>query len=128
MILNLLKSKIHRATVTEADLHYIGSVTIDEELMKAANLVEYEKVQILNITNGVRLDTYVLKGRRGSGCIKIIGAAAHHVNVNELIIIVSYCQLDTKELKSHNPAIVHVNLDNEIISIKANEVTIKSNG
>ena len=124
MILNLLKSKIHRATVTEADLHYIGSVTIDEELMEAANLVEYEKVQILNITNGVRLDTYALKGIGGSGCIKINGAAAHHVNVNDLIIIVSYCQLDTKELKSHNPRIVHVNLANQIISIKTNELTI----
>ena len=124
MILNLLKSKIHRATVTEADLHYIGSVTIDEELMEAANLVEYEKVQILNITNGIRLDTYALKGIRGSGCIKINGAAAHHVNVNDLIIIVSYCQLDTKELKSHNPMIVHVNLANQIISIKTNELTV----
>ena len=81
-------------------------------------------IQILNITNGIRLDTYALKGIRGSGCIKINGAAAHHVNVNDLIIIVSYCQLDTKELKSHNPMIVHVNLANQIISIKTNELTI----
>jgi len=119
-----LKSKIHRATVTEADLHYIGSITIDEKLMDAANLTEYEKVQILNITNGNRLDTYAIKGEKGSGCIKINGAAAHHVNVDDLIIIVSYCQLDHHELESHNPQIVHVDSTNEIISIKTNEVTV----
>ena len=101
MILNLLKSKIHRARVTEADLHYIGSITIDEELMDSAGLIEYEKVQILNITNGNRLNTYALKGDRGSGCIKINGAAAHHVNVDDLIIIVSYCQLNANDLDSY---------------------------
>ena len=124
MILSLLKSKIHRATVTEADLHYIGSITIDEKLMEAANLTEYEKVQILNVTNGNRLDTYAIKGEKGSGCIKINGAAAHHVNVNDLIIIVSYCQLDYHELESHNPQIVHVDSTNEIISIKTNEMIV----
>ena len=124
MILNLLKSKIHRATVTEADLHYIGSITIDEELMKAANLYEYEKVQILNITNGNRLDTYAIKGDRGSGCIKINGAAAHHVKVNDLIIIVSYCQLESHEIQSHDPKIVHVNSSNSIVSISTHEVSI----
>ena len=91
MILSLLKSKIHRATVTEADLHYIGSITIDEELMESANICEYEKVQVLNITNGNRLDTYAIKGAKGSGSIKINGAAAHHMHVDDLIIIVSYC-------------------------------------
>ena len=123
MILNLLKSKIHRATVTEADLHYVGSITIDEELMDAANLREYEKVQILNITNGNRLSTYVIKGARGSGAIKINGAAAHHVNVNDLIIIVSYCYLDSKELQNHEPSIVHVNSSNEISLITTNELS-----
>ena len=123
MILNLLKSKIHRATVTEADLHYVGSITIDEALMDAANLHEYEKVQILNITNGNRLSTYVIKGARGSGSIKINGAAAHHVNVNDLIIIVSYCHLDSKELRNHEPSIVHVNSDNEISSISTSELS-----
>ena len=124
LILNILKSKIHRVTVTEADLHYIGSITIDETLMESANLAEYEKVQILNITNGNRLDTYAIKGEKGSGCIKINGAAAHHVNVNDLIIIVSYCQLHTNELDSHKPRIVHVNSSNEIVSIKTNEITV----
>ena len=121
---NILKSKVHRATVTEADLHYIGSITIDEDLMEAAHLVEYEKVQILNITNGNRLDTYALKGEKGSGCIKINGAAAHHINVNDLIIIVSYCQLNADEVDSHEPQIVHVNSENEIISITTKEITV----
>jgi len=123
LILNLLKSKIHRATVTEADLHYIGSITIDEELMEAANIFEYEKVQILNITNGNRLDTYAIKGKRGSGCIKINGAAAHHMHVDDLIIIVSYCDLNANEVDSHNPSIVHVNSENHIVSIAKNELS-----
>ncbi len=124
MILNLLKSKIHRATVTEADLHYIGSITIDEDLMQSSGLIEYEKVEILNITNGNRLGTYVLKGEKGSGCIKINGAAAHHVNVNDLIIIVSYCQLTQKEAKLHKPKIVHVDSINKITSIHSHEMTL----
>ena len=124
MILNLLKSKIHRATVTEADLHYIGSITIDEDLMEAAKLHEYEKVHVLNITNGNRLSTYVIKGDRGSGCIKINGAAAHHVNVNDLIIIVSYCQIDSDQVKNHDLSIVHVNSNNEILSIESNELSL----
>ena len=123
MILNLLKSKIHRATVTEADLHYIGSITIDENLMKSSGIIEYEKVEILNITNGNRLETYVLKGERGSGCIKINGAAAHHVNVNDLIIIVSYCRLNHQEIKTHKPKIVHVNSTNQIISVHSDEMS-----
>ena len=124
MILNLLKSKIHRATVTEADLHYIGSITIDEDLMEAAKLHEYEEVHVLNITNGNRLSTYVIKGTRGSGCIKINGAAAHHVNVNDLIIIVSYCQIGSDQVKNHEPSIVHVNSNNEILSIESNELSL----
>ena len=124
MILNLLKSKIHRATVTEADLDYIGSITIDEDLMNSSGIIEYEKVHILNITNGNRLDTYAIKGSRGSGCIKINGAAAHHVNVDDLIIIISYCQLENHEIKSHKPQIVHVNANNKIISISTHELSI----
>ena len=119
MILNILKSKIHRAIVTEADLHYIGSITIDEELMVAANIYEYEKVQILNITNGNRLDTYAIKGEKGSGCIKINGAAAHHMHVDDLIIIVSYCDLQPSEIKGHDPSIVHVNSNNNLFLFKA---------
>ena len=124
MILNVLKSKIHRATVTEADLHYIGSITIDEELMEVANIYEYEKVQVLNITNGNRLDTYAIKGKRGSGCIKISGAAAHHMHIDDLIIIVSYCDLDIDEVENHNPSIVHVNSENKIVSITNNELSV----
>ncbi len=124
LILNILKSKIHRATVTEADLHYIGSITIDEDLMDSANIYEYEKVQVLNITNGNRLDTYAIKGKRGSGCIKINGAAAHHMHVNDLIIIVSYCDLEASEIDKHNPSIVHVNTENKIVSIKNNELSV----
>ncbi len=124
MILNLLKSKIHRATVTEADLNYIGSITIDEKLMDAAGLIEYEKVQVLNISNGNRLETYVIKGLRESGCIKINGAAAHQMHVNDLIIIVSYCQLHNHELDDHKPKIVHVDSSNEIIPSTSNEMNI----
>ena len=124
LILKMLKSKIHRATVTEADLNYVGSITIDENLIESAGLIEYEEVQILNITNGTRLATYVIKGERGSGCIKINGAAAHHVNVDDLIIIVSYCQLNNEEIKSHEPKIVHVNSNNDIVSIKSHEMSI----
>jgi len=123
LILNLLKSKIHRATVTEADLDYIGSITIDEQLMDAANLYEYEKVQVLNITNGNRLSTYVIKGEKKSGCIKINGAAAHHMHVDDLIIIVSYCHLESHDIDNHNPAIVHVNSNNEILSIESSELS-----
>ena len=110
--------------MTEADLHYIGSITIDEDLMEAAKLHEYEKVHVLNITNGNRLSTYVIKGARGSGCIKINGAAAHHVNVNDLIIIVSYCQIGSDQVKNHEPSIVHVNSNNEILSIESNELSL----
>ena len=124
MKIKLLKSKIHRATVTEADLHYVGSITIDEELMEASGIIEYEKVHILDITNGSRLDTYAIKGLRGSGCIKINGAAAHHVNVNDLIIIVSYGQLENHEIKSHKPQIVHVNSQNKITSIYHDEFSV----
>ncbi len=123
MILNLLKSKIHRATVTEADLHYIGSITIDEDLMDASGIIEYEEVQVLNITNGARLNTYAIKGKRGSGCIKINGAAAHHVNINDLIIIVAYCQLESSKVSYHKPQIVHVDSNNKIISIYDNELS-----
>ena len=124
MILSLLKSKIHRATVTEADLHYVGSITIDADIMDAAGIIEYEKVQILNVTNGNRLDTYAIKGNKGSGCIKINGAAAHHVKVNDLIIIVSYCQLESHEIQLHDPKIVHVNSSNKIVSISKHEISI----
>jgi aspartate 1-decarboxylase len=104
--IEILKSKIHRATVTHANLHYIGSIEIDENMIEAANLIENERVHIYNITNGERFDTYVIKGKRGSGTIGINGAAAHKVNVGDLVIIVSYCTMDFEKAKTHQPTLV----------------------
>lgn len=106
MLIEVLKSKIHRVKITEAELHYVGSVTIDEDLMEAADLIENEKVQIVNINNGERLETYVIKGERGSGQICLNGPAARKAQVGDVIIIISYCSLDKKEAKSHKPLIV----------------------
>ena len=117
MIVKALKSKIHRAIVTDSNINYVGSVSIDRDLMDASNLLEYEKVQILNITNGNRLDTYVIEGRRGDGEICINGAAAHLVNPNDIVIIVSYCDIEHADLKKHKPSVVHVNSQNKIINI-----------
>mgnify|MGYP001412849862 FL=1 len=117
MIVRALKSKIHRAVVTDANIDYVGSISIDKKLMEKANLLEYEKVQILNITNGNRLDTYVIEGEKNSGEICINGAAAHLVRPEDLVIIVSYCDINHDDLKVHKPTVVHVNDRNEIISI-----------
>jgi len=106
MQIEILKSKIHRANVTHANLHYVGSIEIDEDLIEAANLIENERVHIYNITNGERFDTYVIKGKRGSGTIGINGAAAHKVNVGDLVIIVSYCTMDFEKAKTHIPTLV----------------------
>jgi aspartate 1-decarboxylase len=113
MIRRLLKSKIHRATVTEADLNYDGSVTIDEQLILAANLVEFEQVDVLDITNGNRLTTYVIKGEPGSGIICLNGAAARLVQVDDLVIIVSYADYDEAEIPEHQPVVVLVDADNK---------------
>tara|TARA_B100000676_G_C17549368_1_gene566590 strand:- start:145 stop:519 length:375 start_codon:yes stop_codon:yes gene_type:complete len=117
LIVRALKSKIHRAVVTDANIDYVGSISIDKKLMEKANLLEYEKVQILNITNGNRLDTYVIEGEKDSGEICINGAAAHLVSPEDLVIIVSYCDINHDDLKVHKPTVVHVNDRNEIISI-----------
>ena len=106
MLLNILKSKIHRVTVTEANLEYIGSITIDEALMEAANIVAGERVQVVDNTNGARLETYVIAGKRGSGCICINGAAAHLVNVGDTVIIMAYALMTPEEAKSFKPSIV----------------------
>lgn len=105
MIVEVLKSKIHRVTVTEADLNYIGSITIDEDLMDAANMIEGEKVQIVNINNGERLETYIIKGERKSGKICLNGPAARRVAVGDIVIIISYAQLDFEQAKSFKPTI-----------------------
>lgn len=106
MDIEVLKSKIHRATITQADLNYIGSISIDENLMEAANLIENEKVHIYNINNGERLETYVIKGKRDSGDISLNGAAARKAAIGDKIIIVSYASMDFEEAKKFNPVIV----------------------
>ena len=106
MTIEVLKSKIHRVTVTEANLNYIGSITIDENLMDAANLIEFEKVHILNNNNGERFETYIIKGKRDSGVICLNGAAARKVQPGDIIIIVSYAQMDFEEAKSFKPTII----------------------
>jgi aspartate 1-decarboxylase len=124
MIIEMMKCKIHRAPVTEADLDYVGSITIDENLMDEAGLIEYEKVHVLDITNGNRLETYVIKGKRGSGEICINGAAAHLVTQGDLVIIVSYCQLTQVEASSHTPTIVHVDKSNSVVSTETAETLV----
>ena len=106
MLIEVLKSKIHRVTVTEADLDYIGSITIDEDLMDAAGIIENEKVDIYNITNGERLSTYAIRGERGSGCICLNGAAAHKAPTGSLIIIASYAQMTPEEAASWHPTVI----------------------
>lgn len=106
MFIEVLKSKIHRVTVTEADLDYIGSITIDEALLEAANMIENERVDIYNITSGHRFSTYAIKGERGSGIIGINGAAAHRAKVGDLIIIASYASMDFEEAKKWRPTVI----------------------
>ncbi|WP_394216032.1 aspartate 1-decarboxylase [Brachybacterium vulturis] len=119
MLRTLMSSKIHRATVTQADLHYVGSVTIDPVLTEAAGLLENEQVTIVDITNGHRLVTYVIEGERGTGVIGINGAAAHLVAPGDLVIIIAYGQLDETEIATHHPRVVHVDRDNRIVALGA---------
>ena len=116
MLIEMLKGKIHRATVTEANMDYMGSLTLDESLIDASGLKEYEKVQVLNITNGNRLETYIIKGARDSGQVCINGAAAHLIHKGDLVIIVSYCQLSNEEFRYHQPKIIYVDANNRILS------------
>jgi aspartate 1-decarboxylase len=118
MQIQVLKSKIHRATVTDADINYVGSITIDESLMNAANLIEFEKVQVLNINNGERIETYVIKGERGSGTICLNGAAARKFSPNDLVIIVSYALMDFEEAKKFSPRIAFVDSKNKLVKGK----------
>ncbi len=116
MLIEVLKSKIHRVRITEAELHYVGSITIDPDLMEAANLVANEKVQIVNINNGERLETYVIKGERGSGQICLNGPAARKAQVGDIIIIISYCSIDQKEAEAHEPVVVFPDENNRLVS------------
>jgi aspartate 1-decarboxylase len=113
----MLKSKIHRATVTHADLHYVGSVTVDEELLDAADLLPGEQVAIVDVTNGSRLETYVITGPRGSGVIGINGAAAHLVHPGDLVILISYAQMDDELARTYRPRVVHVDGANRIVDV-----------
>jgi aspartate 1-decarboxylase len=106
MLIEVVKSKIHKVSVTGANLHYVGSITIDEDLIDAANLIEFEKVHVLNINNGERLETYVIKGKRGSGEICLNGAAARKVIIGDIIIIMSFALMDFQEAKSFKPTII----------------------
>jgi aspartate 1-decarboxylase len=114
MMIQIFKSKIHQATVTQADLNYIGSITIDETLMEASNLIEGERVQVVNLNNGERLETYVIKGKRDSGVICLNGPAARKVAVGDKVIVIGYGFMDFEEAKSFKPALVFPNEHNKI--------------
>jgi aspartate 1-decarboxylase len=113
----MLKSKIHRATVTGSDLHYVGSITVDADLLEAADILEHELVHVLDVDNGARFETYTIAGERGAGEIKINGAAARLVHTGDTVIVVSYGEYEKEELEMYEPIVVHVNADNEIITV-----------
>ncbi|GAA2899423.1 aspartate 1-decarboxylase [Streptosporangium fragile] len=115
----LMNGKIHRATVTQADLHYVGSLTIDAELMAAADIVEGEQVHVVDIDNGARLVTYAITGEAGSGVIGVNGAAAHLIEPGHLVIIISYGTFDEEERRTHRPKVVHVDRDNRVVALGA---------
>ncbi|MBI3212835.1 MAG: aspartate 1-decarboxylase [Mycobacterium sp.] len=119
MLRTMLKSKIHRATVTQADLHYVGSVTVDADLMDAADLLEGEQVTIVDIDNGARLITYVITGERGSGVIGINGAAAHLIHPGDLVILIAYGTMDDAQAREFEPRVVFVDADNRQIELGA---------
>lgn len=121
----MLKSKIHRATVTDADLHYVGSITIDPDLLEAADIFEHEQVAVVNVDNGARFETYTIAGERGSGEMKVNGAAARLVHRGDTIIVISYAQYDRAELATYEPVVVHVEAGtNAIIDIDAEVATL----
>lgn len=114
MVIEILKSKIHRAVVTQADLNYQGSITIDEDLMDAANMIEHEKVHIVNVNNGERFETYIIKGERKSGVICLNGPAARKAQVGDVIIVISYAQMDFEKAKKHLPTVIHPTEGNKL--------------
>ena len=121
MEISMLKSKIHRAVITQAELNYVGSVTIDEELMEAAGLYEYERVHISNVNSGSRIETYVIAGERGSGVICLNGAAARSGQKGDLVIIMAYADMTPAEAKTHKPQVVFVDGDNKIVRVAGYE-------
>lgn len=115
MFIQVVKSKIHRVKITQAELHYVGSITIDEDIMEASNIIENEKVQIVNINNGERLETYVIKGERGSGHVCLNGPAARKAQIGDIIIIISYATMDFEDAKKHKPTIIFPDKNNKVI-------------
>ncbi len=115
----MMKSKIHRATVTDCDLHYVGSITVDRDLLEAADILEHEQVHVVDIDNGARFETYTIAGERGSGEIKINGAAARLVHRGDTVIVISYASYDRAELEAYEPRVVHVDAANGIVSVDA---------
>jgi aspartate 1-decarboxylase len=120
----MLKSKIHRATVTDCDLHYVGSITVDPDLLEAADILEFEQVAVVDVDNGARFETYTIAGQRGSGEIKVNGAAARLVHRGDTIIVISYASYDAAEMADYEPRVVHVNRSNEIIDVDAEVATL----
>jgi aspartate 1-decarboxylase len=116
----MLKSKIHRARITDSDLHYVGSITIDPDLLEASDILEHELVHVLDVDNGARFETYTIAGEPGSGEMRVNGAAARLVHTGDTIIIVSYASYDEQELETYEPRVVHVNSNNEIVDVNAN--------
>jgi aspartate 1-decarboxylase len=120
----MLKSKIHRATVTDCDLHYVGSITIDPDLLEAADIREFEQVAIVDVDNGARFETYTIAGERGSGAMKVNGAAARLVHHGDTIIVISYGGYDPEELEHHRPRVVHVGARNQILNVDEDVATL----
>jgi aspartate 1-decarboxylase len=122
----MLKSKIHRATVTDADLHYVGSITVDPELLEAADILEHEQVAVVDVDNGARFETYTIAGERGSGEMKVNGAAARLVHHGDTIIVISYAQYDRVEMEHYAPTVVHVDRQNRIVTVDHEVATLLS--
>lgn len=117
MEINMLKCKIHNATVTEANLNYVGSITIDSDLLEAAGMLEYEKIQVVNNNNGARIETYTFRGEPGSGIICLNGSAARHFEVGDTVILMCYAQMSTEEAQEHRPTVVMVDKENNLTSV-----------
>jgi aspartate 1-decarboxylase len=113
----MLKSKIHRCRITDSDLHYVGSITVDQDLLEAADMREFEQVHVVDVDNGARFETYTIAGQRGSGEIKVNGAAARLVHTGDTVIVISYASYSEDELASYEPRVVHVDADNSIVTV-----------
>jgi aspartate 1-decarboxylase len=125
----MLKSKIHRATITDSDLHYVGSITIDADLLEAADILEHEQVHVLDVDNGARFETYTIAGERGSGVVKVNGAAARLVHRGDTIIVISYAAYDRSDLERYEPCVVHVEAQtNRIIDVDSEVATLLAEG